>query len=101
MPIGIDWGGTKIEGVAMERDGPTCTGYSPKSGPDDFLPAFERFLRAGGMFYRDGSGAIGLCYVAAGRLIAFFEPLIKSWDCLGARSRHPGGRPRDRRFPRQ
>ena len=36
------------------------------------------------MFYRDGSGALGLCYVAAGRLIGFFEPVIKSWDCLGA-----------------
>ncbi len=36
------------------------------------------------MFYRDGSGALGLCYVAAGRLVAFFEPVIKSWDCLGA-----------------
>jgi myo-inositol-1(or 4)-monophosphatase len=22
--------------------------------------------------------------VAAGRLIGFFEPVIKSWDCLGA-----------------
>ena len=38
----------------------------------------------GGMFYRDGSGALGLCYVAAGRLVGFFEPLIKSWDALGA-----------------
>jgi myo-inositol-1(or 4)-monophosphatase len=66
------------------KDGLTATGYSPKAGPDEFLPAFERFLRAGGMFYRDGSGALGLCYVASGRLIAFFEPLIKSWDCLGA-----------------
>ena len=65
------------------RDGLTGAGYSPKSGPDQFLPAFERFLRAGGMFYRDGSGALGLCYVAAGRLVAFFEPVIKSWDCLG------------------
>ncbi len=66
------------------RDGLTFSGYSPKVGPDEFLPAFERFLRAGGMFYRDGSGALGLCYVAAGRLVGFFEPLIKSWDCLGA-----------------
>jgi myo-inositol-1(or 4)-monophosphatase len=66
------------------RDGLTFSGYSPKAGPDKFLPAFERFLRAGGMFYRDGSGALGLCYVAAGRLVGFFEPLIKSWDCLGA-----------------
>ncbi len=59
-------------------------GFSPKSGVDVFLPAFEAFLRAGGMFYRDGSGALGLSYVAAGRLIGFFEPVIKSWDCLGA-----------------
>jgi myo-inositol-1(or 4)-monophosphatase len=66
------------------KDGLVCTGYSPKSGPDEFLPAFENVLRAGGMFYRDGSGALGLCYVAAGRLIGFFEPLIRSWDCLGA-----------------
>lgn len=66
------------------RDGVTCAGYSPKAGPAEFLPVFTRFLDAGGMFYRDGSGALGLCYVAAGRLIAFFEPLIMSWDCLGA-----------------
>ncbi len=66
------------------RDGVTCAGYSPKAGPSAFLHVFTRFLEAGGMFYRDGSGALGLCYVAAGRLIAFFEPLIMSWDCLGA-----------------
>ncbi len=70
--------------AASVKDGLIGAGYSPKSGPDQFLPAFERFLRAGGMFYRDGSGALGLCYVAAGRLIGFFEPVIKSWDCLGA-----------------
>jgi myo-inositol-1(or 4)-monophosphatase len=66
------------------RDGLTGTGYSPKSGIDRFLPSFERFLRAGGMFYRDGSGALMLCYVAAGRLLAFFEPVIMAWDCMGA-----------------
>jgi myo-inositol-1(or 4)-monophosphatase len=71
-------------GALSVKDGLVGTGYSPKVGPDQFLPAFENFLRAGGMFYRDGSGALGLCYVAAGRLIGFFEPLIRSWDCLGA-----------------
>jgi len=70
--------------VASIRDGLTCTGYSPKSGPDLFLPGFTRFLEAGGMFYREGSGALGLCYVAAGRLVGFFEPVIRSWDALGA-----------------
>jgi myo-inositol-1(or 4)-monophosphatase len=66
------------------RDGMTGTGYSPKSTVDEFLPAFEKVLRAGGMFFREGSGALSLCYVAAGRLIAFYEPIIKSYDCLGA-----------------
>ncbi|MCX7346358.1 MAG: inositol monophosphatase [Alphaproteobacteria bacterium] len=78
--------GQPIRGAraASVKDGLIGAGFSPKSGVDQFLPAFERFLRAGGMFYRDGSGALGLCYVASGRLIGFFEPVIKSWDCLGA-----------------
>lgn len=74
----------RVAPAASIRDGLTCTGYSPKSGPDLFLPGFTRFLEAGGMFYREGSGALGLCYVAAGRLVGFFEPVIRSWDALGA-----------------
>lgn len=74
----------RVSAASSVRDGLTCTGYSPKSGPQQFLAGFSRFLEAGGMFYRDGSGALGLCYVAAGRLVGFFEPVIKSWDALGA-----------------
>ncbi|MBC7738453.1 MAG: inositol monophosphatase [Candidatus Saccharibacteria bacterium] len=66
------------------QDGITGMGYSARLKPEDFLRQFEAFLRAGGMFYRDGSGAIDLCYVAAGRLIGYYEPHINSWDCLGA-----------------
>ena len=66
------------------RDGLVGAGYSPRVAPDDFLPIFERLLKAGGMFYRDGSGALSLCYVACGRLIGYVEPHINSWDCLGA-----------------
>ena len=66
------------------RDGMISSGYSPKAGPDIFLPVFEQLLREGGMFFREGSGALALCYVANGRLIGFFEALIRSWDCLGA-----------------
>jgi myo-inositol-1(or 4)-monophosphatase len=36
------------------------------------------------MFYREGSGALTLCYVACARLIGYVEPHINSWDCLGA-----------------
>ena len=73
----------RVSAAASIRDGLTCTGYSPKSGPALFLPAFERFLVAGGMFCREGSGALALCYVGAGRLVGFFEPVIKSWDAMG------------------
>lgn len=66
------------------REGIACFGYSTRLPPDRFLPAFSRFLEAGGMFYRDGSGALSLCYVAAGKLIGYAEVHINSWDCLGA-----------------
>lgn len=44
----------------------------------------ERLLGAGGMFYRNGSGALMIAYVAAGRLVGYFEPHINAWDCLAA-----------------
>ena len=64
-------------------DGVVEVGYSPRIGTDDILPVFERLLRRGGMFYRHGSGAIALCYVACGRMIGYIEPHINAWDCVG------------------
>ena len=66
------------------RDGITGTGYNTRLSMESFLRPFEALLREGGMFYRDGSGALNLSYVAAGRLIGYIEPHINSWDCLGA-----------------
>jgi myo-inositol-1(or 4)-monophosphatase len=66
------------------KEGICALGYSTRVGPDEFLPIFSRFLRSGGMFYRDGSGALSLCDVAAGRLLGYMEKHINSWDCLGA-----------------
>ena len=66
------------------KDGIIAVGYSPRVNPDQFLPIFARFLNRGGMFYRDGSGALALCYVASGKLLGYIEPHINSWDCLGA-----------------
>jgi myo-inositol-1(or 4)-monophosphatase len=45
---------------------------------------FGQFIERGGMFYRNGSGALMLCDVAAGRLLGYIEPHINSWDCVGA-----------------
>ena len=59
-------------------------GYSPRIGADDVVPIFDRVLRQGAVYYREGSGALGLCYVAAGRLIGYLEAHLNSWDALGA-----------------
>lgn len=64
------------------RDGITAIGYSHRLERKSFIDLLDRFLEAGGMFFRDGSGAMGLCYVAAGRLLGYLEPHINSWDCL-------------------
>ena len=65
-------------------DGIVSVGFSPRVGADDVLPVLDRLLRQGGMFYRNGSAALSLCYVACGRLLGYVEPHLNSWDALGA-----------------
>ena len=66
------------------KDGIVAMGYSTRIPPEAFLEVFSRFIKAGGMYYRDGSGALNLCYVASGYLLGHLELHINSWDCLGA-----------------
>ncbi len=61
-------------------DGLLSVGMSPRIGADQILPMFERLLRQGVVYYREGSGALSLAYVAAGRLIGYLEPHLNSWD---------------------
>jgi len=65
-------------------DGLTFLGCSSRVTADQIVPVLDRLIRAGGMFVRNGSGALGLCDVACGRLVGYVEPHIYSWDCLGA-----------------
>jgi len=69
---------------AAVTDGLTYMGCSPRVTAEQVVPVVDRLLRAGGMFLRNGSGALGLCHVACGRLLGYVEPHINSWDCLGA-----------------
>jgi myo-inositol-1(or 4)-monophosphatase len=64
-------------------DGLTFLGCNPRLRPEQVVPVLDRLLHAGGMFIRNGSGALGLCDVACGRLIGYIEAHINSWDCLG------------------
>lgn len=65
-------------------DGLVAIGYSTRLDRKEFLRIFEEVLEKGGMFFRDGSGALMLCNVAQGRLMGYVEQHINSWDCLGA-----------------
>lgn len=42
----------------------------------------EDLLERGGNFIRNGSGALMLAYVAAGRLVGYYEPYMHAWDCM-------------------
>jgi myo-inositol-1(or 4)-monophosphatase len=64
-------------------DGLTYLGCNPRLRPEQVVPVLDRLLQAGGMFVRNGSGALGLCDVACGRLVGYVEAHINSWDCLG------------------
>ena len=62
--------------------GVTGVGTSHRRGKEHFLPFIKQLLDEGGMFIRNGSGALMIAYVAAGRLLGYYETHINSWDCL-------------------
>ncbi len=74
----------RVKDVADFKGGVLGVGFSHRSQPNEFTPFMHALLCSGGMFIRNGSGALMLCYVAAGRLIGYYEPHINSWDCLAA-----------------
>lgn len=54
--------------------------YDVHETPDDNMANFARMLKATRAVRRDGSAALDLCYVAAGRFEAFWEFKLKPWD---------------------
>jgi myo-inositol-1(or 4)-monophosphatase len=54
--------------------------YNVQAFPDKPLAAFEGFVRQAQAVRRDGSAAIDLAYVAAGRYDGFWEAGLGDWD---------------------
>jgi myo-inositol-1(or 4)-monophosphatase len=73
-----------VSDAARIEDGIVYVGYSTRIEVDDVVPVIDRLLRRGGMYYRGGSGTLGLCYVACGRFIGYVEPHLNAWDALAA-----------------
>jgi len=74
--------GNPIQNATATRlsDGLVCVGFSNRVKPEETLEPLGRLMHAEGMYHRNGSGALSLAYVAAGRLIGYFEPHMNSWD---------------------
>jgi myo-inositol-1(or 4)-monophosphatase len=64
------------------RDSVTGIGANNYVKPAFVAKMVERLLDAGGNFIRNGSGALMLAYVAAGRLVGYYEPYMHAWDCM-------------------
>ncbi len=93
-------GGATLNDVPIEVStadsfgaGLVSIGFSHRRSPAATLRALQRLLDAGGMYQRNGSGALSLAYVAAGRYIGYYEEHINSWDALAgiALIREAGG----------
>jgi myo-inositol-1(or 4)-monophosphatase len=82
-------GGATLDGLPIRvaeaaslADGTLSIGFSHRSRPEEVAALFGPLLAAGGMYHRHGSGALGLAWVACGRLIGYLEPHMNSWDAL-------------------
>ncbi|EIB98790.1 inositol monophosphatase [Enterobacteriaceae bacterium EKM102V] len=60
------------------------TGFGANSHvtPQQVGEIVAALLTAGGNFIRLGSGALMLAWVAAGRVVGYYEPYMHAWDCL-------------------
>nr|VXZ87305.1 Inositol-1-monophosphatase [Klebsiella pneumoniae] len=68
--------------ATMVKEGVMGVGTSHRVTPADFLPFLQALLSDGGMFIRNGSGALMSAWAAAGRLIGYYEPHMNPWDAL-------------------
>lgn len=71
-----------VANASSLTQGTVSVGHSNRIPASKVVPVIDRLLRAGGMFHRHGSGALGLAWTACGRLIGYVEPHMNSWDAV-------------------
>ena len=62
--------------------GSVSVGYCNRAGKAETVRLIELLLAKDGVYHRNGSGALSLAWVAAGRLIGYIEEHMNAWDCL-------------------
>jgi myo-inositol-1(or 4)-monophosphatase len=74
-PMRVSTAATLVDSVLV-----TGFPYDVRERLDDILSLFTGFLREARAVRRLGSAAIDLCWVAAGRMDAFWEKGLQAWD---------------------
>lgn len=64
------------------RNAVTAIGASQHSDPEVSARLVAGLVRQGGIFFNNGSGALMLAYVAAGRMAGCLSEYMNAWDCL-------------------
>jgi len=72
----------KVSDSAGLNIGNTGVGMNGRTSGSLVVRFVAELATRGGLFYRNASGGLMLCYVAAGRLIGYVEPHMNAWDCL-------------------
>ncbi|MGO4705611.1 inositol monophosphatase [Microvirga sp. 2MCAF38] len=72
----------RVSGLSDIRSASIEIGWSTRRPLGDYMEVVDRFMKAGAVVRRGGSGALALAYVAAGRTDAYCELHMNSWDAL-------------------
>lgn len=62
--------------------GSVGVGVSGRAPAINICAVIRELFQRGGLFNRNGSGALSLVYVADGRLLGYVEEHMNAWDCL-------------------
>ena len=78
----LDGAPLRVSDIEQVEDALLVTGfpYDVREHPERSLPLFEAFLMRAQGVRRDGSAALNLCYLAAGRFDGFWEGHLSPWD---------------------
>jgi myo-inositol-1(or 4)-monophosphatase len=72
----------RVSGLADMTQATVEAGWSPRLPPEPYIAVVDKLKTAGANVRRAGSGTLGLAYVADGRIDAYCELHINSWDAL-------------------
>ena len=74
----------RVSGISEMRQATVEAGWSSRLPVEPYIAVVDNLKRAGANVRRAGSGTLGLAYVADGRIDAYCELHINSWDVLAA-----------------